>query len=145
MTRSVNWPDLPDELAPLRCRWDVPVLVGRAAGPMRPGDLVKIINSQSGTGPHISWKVLTDTVRRLEAGDYVARRQVPAVPRETWYWLQPAGQRLLCAMAALQTWFGSYDAQDSTANEMGWADGQNDGAIDDAALVRGHPGHSTQT
>ena len=34
-----------------------------------------------------------------------ARRQVPGVPRETWYWLCPPGQRLICALTVLDDWY----------------------------------------
>jgi len=54
-----------------------------------PGDLVQAISSQAGGGRAISWKVLDDTLRRLEADGYLARWQVPGVPRQTWYWLCP--------------------------------------------------------
>lgn len=66
MTRSVNWQDLLGELAPLRRRWDVPVLLSLAEGRMRPADLIKAINSHDSigrTGREITWKVLTDTQR----------------------------------------------------------------------------------
>jgi DNA-binding HxlR family transcriptional regulator len=113
MTRPVNWQELLDEVAPLRRRWDVPVLVSLADGRKRPADLIKVINSDNSTGRETTWKVLTDTLRRLQAEGYVARRQVPAVPRETWYWLRPAGHRLVCALTVLENWLSSHDSQDA--------------------------------
>jgi DNA-binding HxlR family transcriptional regulator len=83
---EVDWQSLRDRLAPLRTRWDVAILVNLAESqsPVRPADLIKAINAQSVDG-RISWKVLEARVRRLEAVGYVAREEVPHVPRETRY------------------------------------------------------------
>jgi DNA-binding HxlR family transcriptional regulator len=88
---------------------------------------IKVINGQDSTGREITWKVLTDTLRRLEAEGYVARRQVPAVPRQTWYWLRPAGHRLVCALTVLDNWLTSHHPQDATIT-TGPAGGQDPGA-----------------
>ncbi len=101
----MDWPDLMSELAPLRRRWDLPVLASLAGWPRRPTDLIEAINGQAPGGRRISWKVLNDTLRRLEASGHVGRRQVPGVPRETWYWLCPPGQRLICALTVLDDWY----------------------------------------
>lgn len=80
----MDWQSLRDGLARLRTRWDLAILVNLAEsrGPVRPADLIKAINAQSGDGL-ISWKVLESSMRRLEAAGYVAREEVPHVPRET--------------------------------------------------------------
>ena len=67
----MNWRDLLDELAPLRRRWDVAVLASLAGGPRRPADLIQAINSQAPAGRNITWKVLNDTLRRLEGSGHV--------------------------------------------------------------------------
>jgi DNA-binding HxlR family transcriptional regulator len=109
-SRPVDWQNLMSRLAPLRTRWDLAVLANLAGSdsPVRPADLIKAINEQSADG-QISWKVLEARLRRLEASGYVARREVPRVPRETRYWLLPRGHRLMRALAMLETW---YDEQD---------------------------------
>jgi len=106
----VDWQNLRDRLAPLRSRWDLAVLANLADsdGPVRPADLIKAINAQSGDG-QISWKVAEARLRRLQAAGYIARREVRHVPRETRYWLLPRGRRLITALAMLDAW---YDEQD---------------------------------
>jgi len=108
----MDWPGLTQELAPLRRRWDLPVLASLTGGAMRPGDLIEAINSQAGADRVIGWKVLTDTLRRLEASGHVARRQVPGVPRQTWYCLCPPGLRLISALTVLEDWYRSHDMRE---------------------------------
>ena len=97
-------------LAPLRTRWDLALLANLAGSdaPVRPVDLINAVNAQSGDG-QLSWKVMEDRLRLLEASGYVARREVPHGPRESWYWLLPRGDRLLSALELLDAW---YDDQD---------------------------------
>lgn len=106
----MDWQNLMRRLAPLRTRWDLAVLANLAGSdePVRPADLIKAINEQSGDG-QISWKVLEGRLRRLEASGYVARREVRHAPRETHYWLLPRGDRLKNALTLLDTW---YDEQE---------------------------------
>lgn len=87
-------------------------------GPRRPAGLVQAINTQAPAGRVISWKVLNDTLRRLEASGHLARRQVPGGPRETWYWLCPPGKRLICALTMLDDWYSRQDppASDDTGH-----------------------------
>jgi len=68
----VNWQDLMNRLAPLRRRWDLAVLANLAAGTARPKDLIGAINAQASDGRRISWKVLNDTLRRLEGSGHIA-------------------------------------------------------------------------
>ena len=106
----MDWQNLMRRLAPLRTRWDLAVLanLNGSDAPVRPADLIKAINKQSADG-QISWKVMEARLRRLEASGYVARREVPHVPRETRYWLLPRGHRLIRALTLLETW---YDEQE---------------------------------
>lgn len=107
----MDWQDLMDRLAPLRRRWDVEVLSSLANGQRRPADLIQVVNSRAPEGRSISWKVLNETLRRLEASGHVGRRQVPGVPRQTWYWLCPPGQELICALTVLGNWYNYRDAR----------------------------------
>jgi len=106
----VDWQNLNKRLAPLRTRWDLALMASMAGGngPVRPVDLINAINEQSDDG-QLSWKVMEDRLRRLEATGYIARREVPHGPRESRYWLLPRGRRLLSALELLDTW---YDDQD---------------------------------
>jgi len=109
----VDWQNLMRRLAPLRTRWDVALLANMAGSdtPVRPVDLINAINAQSDDG-QLSWKVMEDRLRRLEASGYIARREVPHGPRESRYWLLPRGDRLLRALDLLDTW---YDGQEPSA------------------------------
>jgi DNA-binding HxlR family transcriptional regulator len=102
----VDWQKLRDRLAPVRTRWDLAVLANLADGdrPVRPADLIKAINAQSRDG-EISWKVIEGRLRRLEAAGYVARQEVPHVPRETRYSLLARGRRLVAALDMLDAWY----------------------------------------
>ena len=110
----MDWEKLISRLAPLRTRWDVAVLANLADsdGPVRPADLIKAINTQSCDG-QITWKVIEDTLRRLEASAYIGRREVPRGPRETHYWLLPRGRRLIGALDLLDA---SYNDEDPGAD-----------------------------
>jgi DNA-binding HxlR family transcriptional regulator len=110
----VNWQNLMNRLAPLRRQWDLAVLANLAAGTERPGDLIEAINAQAADGRRIGWKVLNDTLRRLERGGYVTRQEMPGVPRETRYWLRPPGHRLLAALRLLDTWYDDQEPGDDS-------------------------------
>ena len=109
----MDWQNLRNRLAPVRRRWDLAVLANLAdsSDGTRPADLIKAINAQSSDG-HIGWKVLEDRLRQLEASGYVARREVPNVPRETRYWLLPPGHRLITALSRLEAWYDEHDPGD---------------------------------
>jgi len=76
-------------------------------GPVRPVDLIGAVNAKSEDG-QLSWKVMEDRLRRLEASGYIGRREVPHGPRESRYWLFPPGHQLLGARR-LDTWFGEQE------------------------------------
>lgn len=113
----MDWQNLMNSLAPLRRQWDVAVLANLKPGEpgTRPVDLIKAINAQADDGRQLSWKVLEDTLKRLETGGYIARREMPG-PRETRCWLLAPGGRLIQALALLDTWYhrngnaGQHDA-----------------------------------
>ena len=109
--------NLRNRLAPVRRRWDLAVLANLADsdGGTRPADLIKAINAQSADG-HIGWKVLEDRLRQLEASGYVARREVPHVPRETRYRLLPLGRRLITALSRLEAWYDDHDPDDEVGD-----------------------------
>jgi DNA-binding HxlR family transcriptional regulator len=109
----VNWQNLMDRLAPLRRQWDLAVLANLAAGTERPGDLIEAINAQASDGRRIGWKVLNDTLRRLERSGYVTRQEMPGVPRQTRYWLRPPGHRLVSAVRLLDTWYDNHEPGDN--------------------------------
>jgi DNA-binding HxlR family transcriptional regulator len=81
-------------------KWDLAVLVNLEPGPRRPGDLMTLINGQA-EGVPVSWKVLTETLRRLERVGYVGHREVSRLPRVTFYWLEPAGRGMVRVLASM--------------------------------------------
>jgi DNA-binding HxlR family transcriptional regulator len=111
----VDWYGLMNRLAPLRRRWDLAVIanLGTDGCGTRPADLRKAINAQAADGRQISWKVLEDTLRRLEDSGYLRRREVPGVPRETRIWLLRPASRLIAALTLVETW---YDQQEPALN-----------------------------
>ena len=111
----MNWQNLMNRLAPLRRQWDLAVLANLAAGTERPGDLIEAINAQASDGHRIGWKVLNDTLRRLERSGYVARQEKPGVPRETRYRLLPPARRLVSALSLLDTWYDDREPGDDAS------------------------------
>ena len=106
--------NLMNRLAPLRRQWDLAVLANLAAGTERLGDLIEAINAQATDGRRIGWKVLNDTLRRLERSGYVGRQEMRSVPRETRYWLRPPGHHLLAALRLLDTWYDDQEPGDDS-------------------------------
>lgn len=106
----MNWQKLVRQLAPLRTEWDLAVLSNLADGGdgTRPAKLRKTINAQAG-GRQISWKVLGNRLRRLEASGYIARQEIANCPRETRYWLLPPAHHLITMLAVLEAWIDQHE------------------------------------
>jgi DNA-binding HxlR family transcriptional regulator len=116
----VDWQSTLNRLAPLRMRWDLALLANLADSDSgtRPVDLIKAINAQA-AGGRISWKVLEVRMRSLEASGYVARQEVPHVPRETRYRLLPRGRRLITALTLLEAWYDEQDPGGAIPTRLG--------------------------
>ncbi|MEU0796405.1 helix-turn-helix domain-containing protein [Amycolatopsis sp. NPDC005961] len=78
-------------------KWTVVVLAGLSEGPVRHGDLVELIGG-------ISRKMLTQTLRRLEAHGLVHRRAYAEVPPRVEYELTPLGKTLIDPIHVLTEW-----------------------------------------
>lgn len=78
-------------------KWSAVVLYGLSAGPVRHGDLVELIGG-------ISRKMLTQTLRRLEAHGLVHRHAYAEVPPRVEYELTPLGATLLEPIHVLTEW-----------------------------------------
>jgi len=100
---SADWRRLRSRLDTIRGKWDLAVLMNLERGVERPGDLIDVINEQA--EEQISWKVLIQTLRRLEDEGYVNHREVSRLPRVTRYWLRPTGRRVISALARLDAWY----------------------------------------
>lgn len=78
-------------------KWAVVVLWGLSEGPRRHGELVDLIGG-------ISKKVLTQTLRRLQANGLVTREDFGGVPPRVDYDLTELGKTLMEPIRMLTTW-----------------------------------------
>lgn len=94
-------------------KWTVVVLAGLSEGPVRHGELAEMIGG-------ISRKVLTQTLRRLEAHGLVRRQAYAEAPPRVEYELTPLGATLIEPIHTLTEWARAngdavLDALDSAA------------------------------
>ena len=78
-------------------KWTIMVVYGLSKGVARYSDLHRMIAG-------ISQKMLTQTLRRLEAHGLVCRTVYPVVPPKVEYGLTPLGESLLAPVSALKVW-----------------------------------------
>ncbi|WNV85541.1 helix-turn-helix domain-containing protein [Umezawaea sp. Da 62-37] len=78
-------------------KWTAVVLYGLSEGPVRHGELIGMIGG-------ISRKVLTQTLRRLEAHGLVSRHAYAEVPPRVEYELTPLGASLIGPIHVLTEW-----------------------------------------
>lgn len=138
---SLNWQDMMNRLAPLRRRWDLAVLANLADGAERPRDLIGAINEQAAGSAQIGWKVLNDTLRRLEKGGYVARQEIQNVPRETRYRLRPRGHDLIRAIRLVDSWYDGREPGDGYGTRSGKPAAGEDDSGTSPPPGRPEPGH----
>jgi len=81
----MDWQNVTSWLAPVGRRWDIAVLANLPPDGSWSGRRSFSTPSTRQAAPErqVSWKVLGETFRRLEAGGYIARREMTRVPRET--------------------------------------------------------------
>jgi DNA-binding HxlR family transcriptional regulator len=103
---QMDWQKLTSWLVPVGRQWDIAVLANLSLDGnwTRPGELLSTINSQSAPERQISWKVLTETLRRLESDGYIARTEMAQVPRQARYWILTPGRSLITALTMLEAW-----------------------------------------
>ncbi|MBS2547622.1 helix-turn-helix transcriptional regulator [Catenulispora sp. NL8] len=78
-------------------KWSAVVLYGLSEGPVRHGELVELIGD-------VSRKMLTQTLRRLEAHGLVHRHVYAEAPPRVEYELTPLGSTLLEPIHVLTQW-----------------------------------------
>ncbi|MFQ4141432.1 helix-turn-helix domain-containing protein [Chlorogloeopsis sp. ULAP02] len=78
-------------------KWTPPVLYILSSGTSRYSDFQRQI-------PGVSKKMLTQTLRRLEAAGIIQRTVYPVVPPKVEYNLTPFGEKLIEPIAALANW-----------------------------------------
>jgi DNA-binding HxlR family transcriptional regulator len=78
-------------------KWVIPVIAALASGPRTHAELHRAV------GPSISQKVLTETLRRMQAASLITRDATP--PAETgFYALTDAGRAVFGPLAAMAAW-----------------------------------------
>ena len=78
-------------------KWAAVVLSGLSQGPVRHGELIELIGG-------ISRKMLTQTLRRLQAHGLITRHAYPEVPPRVEYELTPLGATLIDPIHMLTAW-----------------------------------------
>ncbi|AZS89113.1 helix-turn-helix domain-containing protein [Streptomyces griseoviridis] len=101
-------------------KWTAVVLYGLSRGPVRHGELIELIGG-------ISRKMLTQTLRRLEAHGLVSRHAYAEVPPRVEYELTPLGASLIDPIHTLTEWAREnadavLDALDTTPEPNGHGD-----------------------
>ena len=89
-------------------KWTALVLVALASGPRRYSQLRRDVGG-------ISHKMLSQTVRGLEAQRFVVRTVYPTVPPRVDYALTPLAETLIPALLGLITWAETHAAELSGA------------------------------
>jgi DNA-binding HxlR family transcriptional regulator len=111
---ALAWQGIGRRLAPLQKKWDVAVLSNLPdEGWGRPGVILRSINAQDSSGQQITWKVLNETIKRLEASGFIGRVQSMGVPGESRIWLLGPGRRLIAALRLLDAWYRQGEAGDA--------------------------------
>ncbi|MDL9978545.1 winged helix-turn-helix transcriptional regulator [Microbacterium sp. ASV49] len=78
-------------------RWTMFIVLALSHGTLRFGELRERVG-------HVTPKVLTETLRALEADGLVGRESFPDSPPRVEYSLTPLGRSLLEPIAAMRTW-----------------------------------------
>lgn len=92
--------------------WSVVVVFGLREGPQRYGVLLERIGG-------VSKKMLTQTLRKLEANGLVERRAIRSVPPGAEYSLTALGESLLGPVIVLSRWAEQNAEQVAAAREAG--------------------------
>jgi DNA-binding HxlR family transcriptional regulator len=95
-------------------RWSMLVMLVIAQGVHRTGALRRRVDG-------ISQKMLTQTLRALEAYGLVERRDMRTIPPHVEYWLTPLGISLQHAMTPLFHWIEDHFADVAQARALGRA------------------------
>ncbi|MFJ8334416.1 winged helix-turn-helix transcriptional regulator [Streptomyces sp. NPDC094437] len=94
--------------------WNVVVLWALRNGPRRPVELRELIGA-------ISSKVLTETLRRLQANGLVDRHAYPGAPPRVEYQLTELGRTLLAPIDAVGAWAVEHGDEVMAAQEAACA------------------------
>jgi DNA-binding HxlR family transcriptional regulator len=99
-------------------KWTAVVLSGLSEGPVRHGELAAMVGG-------ISRKVLTQTLRRLEAHGLVRRQEFAGVPPRVEYGLTPLGATLIDPIHVLTEWAVAHGDEVLAALDAGVGPGKS--------------------
>ena len=85
-------------------KWKLLILRNLMARPWRFNEMLRSI-------PGISQKVLTDSLRQMEADGIITRTVYPEVPPRVEYALSPLGESMRPILMSMQSWGAAYKAQ----------------------------------
>ena len=100
----IKWPGSRVVLSLLADKWTIPVLHALGRGTKRTGELRRELHG-------VSQKMLTQTLRALEAHAMIAREVFPVVPPRVEYRLTPLGESLNEPLAELCDWVERHGAE----------------------------------
>lgn len=100
----IKWPGSRVVLSLLADKWTIPVLHALGRGTRRTGELRRELHG-------VSQKMLTQTLRALEAHAMIAREVFPVVPPRVEYRLTPLGESLNEPLAELCDWVERHGAE----------------------------------
>ena len=84
-------------------KWVVPVVAALSRRPLRRGDLSRALEPYV-EGERLHDKVLTETLRRMEAAGFVDRTATSDMPPVVVYQLTPDGRSLIAPILHLAAW-----------------------------------------
>jgi DNA-binding HxlR family transcriptional regulator len=108
---TIDWAAAHVAVDLLSGKWTIPVIAALLAGPRRHGDLRRAVN------PRMSDKVLTQTLRRMEATELVTRHAVEGNPPVVSYQLSTLGRSLTGPLTALARWHSTHRPHATTREE----------------------------
>lgn len=95
---AVDWAGARIAVELVSGKWVLPVMAVLASGPRRHGDLFRAV------GQGVSEKMLTETLRRMEATGLVVRRLLRGEATAVVYALTPLARSLEGPLAAMARW-----------------------------------------
>lgn len=97
-TKDIDWSAAQATVDLVSGKWTIPVVAALHGGTQRHGDLRRAI------GSGVSDKVLTATLRRMEADGLLTRRAIDGNPPAVFYSLSRLGQALSAPLGAMADW-----------------------------------------
>ncbi len=97
-TKEIDWSAAQATVDLVSGKWTIPVVAALHEGSRRHGSLRRAV------GSGVSDKVLTETLKRMEADGLLARRVIGGNPPAVFYSLSRLGQSLSAPLGAMADW-----------------------------------------